>query len=302
MSFTDSNDEMGSSKFSSSKGTGLAVGGVGGVIVMLVAAYFGIDPKIISGIQQSTHSVSSPGNSSEEVTKALSKCVRNGKIIASELTNVPCKIYAAVSSANNVWSHPHPEAGWSNADAKKYLASEPNVKIFEGATQSGCGYANAQVGPFYCPADRTAYFDTSFFTTMLTKLGGSSGNLSQLYVVEHEIGHHVQNIMGFKARNHRSGATSDSVRLELQADCFAGFWASQADKGNNPLLKKITDKQLHDAITTAWAIGDDTLQSKAGRIEPSSFTHGKSEQRAKWFKIGYQGNYSACNTWNTSHI
>lgn len=168
----------------------------------------------------------------------------------------------------------------------------PRMVLFSTATQSGCGFANSQVGPFYCPADKTVYIDLSFFEE-LSRRFGAPGDFAQAYVIAHEVGHHVQNLLGISGQVHRAQqkagkveANDLSVRLELQADFLAGMWAR---KGQDK-FKFLEAGDIEEAMRAANAIGDDTLQKQAqGHVVPDSFTHGSSEQRMRWFMKGFKG-------------
>ena len=173
---------------------------------------------------------------------------------------------------------------------------EPRLVLFNGAVQSACGYTSSAVGPFYCPPDEKVYLDLSFFRDLKNKLG-APGDFAQAYVIAHEVGHHVQNLMGIsdKVRNAQNRvsqvqANQLSVRLELQADCFAGIKAHHADR-----QRQIIERgDIEEAINAAASIGDDRLQKQSrGYVVPESFTHGSSAQRVKWFKRGIQSGYSS---------
>ncbi len=174
--------------------------------------------------------------------------------------------------------------------------------LFTDATQTGCGYGDAATGPFYCPADERVYIDLGFFQALQDKLG-ARGQFAQAYVVAHELGHHVQNLLGIskKADGMRSaqGATSASVRLELQADCFAGIWAHSTQQRD--LLE---DGDIESAVGAAAAVGDDRLQRQAtGTVSPDSWTHGSSEERVRWFRRGYNaGAIPACDTFSATQL
>jgi predicted metalloprotease len=174
--------------------------------------------------------------------------------------------------------------------------------LFNGATSTACGYGQAATGPFYCPGDERVYIDLSFYDELARRFG-AAGDFAQAYVIAHEIGHHVQHQLGTTAaverRSQRQGESSASVRLELQADCYAGIWAHSTD--TRGLLEK---GDIDEALTAAAAIGDDRLQKKSGGVvAPESFTHGTSEQRARWFKTGYQsGRIEDCDTFRTQNL
>ncbi len=183
--------------------------------------------------------------------------------------------------------------------------NEPTMVLFNEAVNSGCGYANSQVGPFYCPADSTIYIDLSFFRDLREKFS-APGDFAMAYVIAHEVGHHVQNEMGISDQTHRAKqnmsdeqANALSVRVELQADYLAGVFAKHIE--NKGYLEK---GDIEEAITAANAIGDDTLQKQArGYVVPDSFTHGTSEQRVKWFMKGFEaGDLSEWDTFNTDDL
>jgi predicted metalloprotease len=187
---------------------------------------------------------------------------------------------------------------------KKYNANyvEPKLVLFRNSVKSGCGFASSQTGPFYCPADQKVYLDLSFFDE-LAKRHDAPGDFAQAYVIAHEIGHHVQNITGTisKVENAKQGLSDAKenalqVKVELQADCYAGLWAYYSKKDFN----SIEEGDIQEALNAASAIGDDTLQKKAqGYVVPDSFTHGSSSQRMAWFKKGFEGGtLESCNTFN----
>ncbi|TNC51148.1 hypothetical protein FHG66_06255 [Rubellimicrobium rubrum] len=174
--------------------------------------------------------------------------------------------------------------------------------LFKGATQSGCGGASAQTGPFYCPLDKKVYLDTDFFTTMERQLG-AQGDFAAAYVVAHEIGHHVQDELGILSeaqRGSQQGADSNAVRVELQADCFSGVWARYAQER----FGSLEQGDIEEALNAAQQIGDDTLQQESsGVVRPETFTHGTSEQRQRWFYAGYEsGDIGQCDTFNTRQL
>ena len=180
---------------------------------------------------------------------------------------------------------------------------EPSLVLFSDLTQSACGTGQSAMGPFYCPLDQTVYIDLSFYNDLRERLG-APGDFAQAYVIAHEVGHHVQNILGtmeqVQARGQQSGANSTAVRLELQADCYAGLWAHHADRAK-PMLQS---GDVEEALTAASAIGDDRLQRQTqGTVVPESFTHGTSEQRVRWFRRGLEtGDAKSCDTFNTATL
>lgn len=200
-------------------------------------------------------------------------------------------VAAILGSTEDVWGEIFASSG------RRYEA--PELTLFDGAVQSACGYATAAVGPFYCPSDRRVYLDTAFFAD-LARLGGP-GDFAQAYVIGHEVGHHVQNLLGTadKVRAAQGGAGEAGgnrlqVALELQADCFAGVWAHHANQRNHVL----EPGDVEEGLAAAEAIGDDRLQRNAGRrVTPDSFTHGSSEQREHWLGAGLDsGDPNACDT------
>jgi predicted metalloprotease len=183
--------------------------------------------------------------------------------------------------------------------------------LFHGSVQTGCGPATSEVGPFYCPVDKTAYFDTDFFQVLVDQFGSSGGPLAQEYVVAHEYGHHVQDLQGIlgRAQQDPTGAQGAGVRTELQADCYAGVWAHYAaitkqESTGVPYLEPLSDKDIADALSAASSVGDDRIQKQAtGRINPEQWTHGSSAERQKWFTIGYQtGDPNKCDTFATNNL
>jgi predicted metalloprotease len=187
---------------------------------------------------------------------------------------------------------------------------EKGLDTFSGATNTGCGQASSQVGPFYCPADRIIYLDTTFFQDVLQgQLGGPAGDFVEPYVLAHEYGHHIQNLTGTMGKvRTQQGPESDSVRLELQADCYAGMWARAAtsteDASGQTLIADVTEQDMAEALEAARSVGDDRIQQQSGgRVDPESWTHGSAEERQRWFQTGYQqGSMDACDTFSASQL
>ncbi|MDV3124908.1 neutral zinc metallopeptidase [Mycobacterium sp. 21AC1] len=272
-------------------GRGMAIGGgLGGLLVVVVALFLGIDPGTIMPQQQQMGTQGAEAQGFD-----LSQC----KTGADANDIVQCRVVATGNSVDGVWSQL----------IKGY--ERPHVRLFTGQVQTGCGPATSDVGPFYCPVDQTAYFDTDFFDVLKTQFGSSGGPLAQEYVVAHEFGHHVQNLLGVlgRAQQDPEGATGGGVRTELQADCYAGVWAHYAsvtrqESTGVPFLEPLSDKDIADALSAASSVGDDRIQKQAtGRINPEAWTHGSSEQRQKWFTVGYQtGDPNKCDTFATNDL
>jgi uncharacterized protein len=213
-------------------------------------------------------------------------------------TKQDCRVVAVVNSVQTFWTQEFERRGASYQTAR--------TQLFSGATQSGCGAASSETGPFYCPADGTVYIDLSFYGELQSRFGARGGPFAQAYVLAHEYGHHVQNLLGATDRvaaDRRTGPQSASVRLELQADCYAGLWASHATTtpgpgGGDPLVARLTEDNIADGLDAAAAIGDDRIQSRfQGRVDRESWTHGSAEQRQRWFTAGYRsGDLARCDT------
>ncbi|WHP17631.1 neutral zinc metallopeptidase [Cellulomonas sp. ES6] len=270
------------------RGRGVAVGGgIGGLVLVALVVLLGGDPSQL--LQGSTdgggEQVSQVGDCSAEQANS----------------DRACRLSATVQSLDAYWEKALPAAG-VQASAEQV---QPGVVEFEQATDTGCGAASASTGPFYCPPDRTIYLDLTFYDLLASRYGASGGPLAEMYVVAHEYGHHVQNLTGVFDRTDRSGTgdDSDSVRVELQADCYAGLWAGHAATTVDPdtgvtFLEPVTRGQLADALSAAAAVGDDHIQQQSGGgVDPDTWTHGSSEQRQRWFTTGYeQGTLAACDT------
>jgi uncharacterized protein len=250
--------------------------GIGGLVLALIAMYFGQDPSVVlDGMQGG-------GVQQEQVPYQESAAeARDREFISQVLADT--------------------EASWGEIFASVGRTyEEPKLVLFSGAVQSACGFAQAAVGPFYCPADRNVYIDLSFYDELKNRFG-APGDFAQAYVVAHEIGHHVQTLLGISERNHtarqratEAQANALSVQLELQADCFAGIWAHNADASRQIL----ESGDVEEGLNAASAIGDDRLQKQSrGYVAPESFTHGSSAQRVHWFKQGLEhGSLQGCDT------
>ena len=257
--------------------------GIGAVIVLtLIGWATGINPAALIGGAEVVQQTISPQQQAQQ-GKAGAPSDQSGTFVAKIL-----------GETEDVWSKQLPAQ-----TGTQYVA--PVLVLYSGQTQSGCGGAQSAMGPFYCPVDRKLYLDTSFFRDMKAKMGGG-GDFAYAYVIAHEVGHHVQNLLGLLPKvqqaeqnaGSKAEANDLSVRTELMADCLAGAWANHMNERHNNL----TDTDMQDAVNTATAIGDDRLSRAAGRAAvPDSFTHGSSQQRVKWLETGFkQGTIAGCNT------
>jgi hypothetical protein len=298
-------DARGGGGFGGMGGRGLAAGGGGlGLVGLIVVVLFnvlgggggsstGAPPGGLGSLGQGSNP------SSIDNTDLSSEC-RTG---ADANERSDCAIVADIDSVQAFWAAELPQQG------ARYTKS-PTV-FFTGQVNTGCGAADAGVGPFYCPADKKVYIDLSFFDELKTQFGAKGGAFVNAYVLAHEYGHHVQDLLGTSDRvNHgESGPNSDSVRLELQADCYAGVWANHATTvpaaNGRPFIEDLTQADIAAALDTAGRIGDDWIQSHlgSGGVDQSKFTHGSSAQRQKWFGAGYRsGDPDNCNTFETSNL
>jgi uncharacterized protein len=293
----DEDAQLDTSQVEDTRGSGfpggrVAVGGGVGLVGLLIALLFGLlngggDPgtgAVFPGVEQVQG----------DNTRLQGEC-RTG---ADANTKEDCRIVAIVNSVQSFWRDEFAQRGGQYQLAK--------TRLFSQGTQTGCGFASSQVGPFYCPNDQTVFLDLTFFEQLRSQLGAEGGPFAQAYVLAHEYGHHVQNLLGTMDRvgGDRQGAESASVRLELQADCYAGVWANHADEhpgpSGDPLVKPLTEADVAQALDAAAAVGDDRIQRRTqGRVNQESWTHGSSEQRQRWFTEGYQsGNMQRCDTFS----
>jgi predicted metalloprotease len=263
--------------------SGLVGGGIGSILLIIAALYFGVDPSfLIEGMQSSNVSTSG--------TQPTADDLRNDPLADM--------IAVVIADTEDVWG------GLFANQGRRY--ERPTLVLFTGSTRSACGLGQAAMGPFYCPADRKAYIDLGFYEEMRTRFR-APGDFAQAYVIAHEIGHHVQNLLGvsdkvrqMQARAGKAEGNQLSVRLELQADCLAGVWANRADKARGIL----ESGDIEEALNAASAIGDDRLQKQSrGTVVPESFTHGTSTQRQHWFRTGLQsGDPDSCDTFSVASL
>jgi hypothetical protein len=260
-----------------------AGGGIGIVVIALIAMYFGVDPSIF---------LSQVGPTSSVNTQQSTRQIPAAENELAEFVSV------VLADTEDTWK------GLFNQMGKTYR--EPRLVLFSGAVQSACGFAQAAMGPFYCPADQKVYIDLSFYQDLKNR-HGAPGDFAQAYVIAHEIGHHVQTLLGISEKVHSARKRLSqvegnrlSVMQELQADCFAGVWAHHANRARQIL----EEGDIEEALGAASAIGDDRLQHKSrGYVTPDSFTHGSSAQRVRWFKRGLKsGEVLDCNTFRADNL
>ena len=262
---------------------GIAGGGVGVVVIALIAMFFGVDPRVI--LQEAGQG---PAPSGQQQAVPVDPAQDKLKDFVS----------VVLADTEDTWGEIFQRGGSTY--------EKPKLVLFTGAVRSACGLAQSAVGPFYCPGDRKVYIDLEFYK-MLEKRFGAPGEFAKAYVLAHEVGHHVQNLLGISGKVHaamerssRERANQLSVRQELQADCYAGIWANHANRSRHILEAG----DVESGLNAAAAIGDDRLQKQAqGYVAPESFTHGSSAQRVQWFRRGLEsGELSACDTFKAGRV
>jgi hypothetical protein len=262
---------------------GLVGGGIGAIVLALVAMYFGVDPSVVLN---------------QAGTLAPTQTEQQAATFSPEEERLKEFMSVVLADTEDVW------VTLFRGSGQQYR--QPKLVLFSGAVQSACGFAEAAMGPFYCPGDQKLYLDMSFFND-LAQRHDAPGDFAQAYVVAHEVGHHVQALLGIsdkvQAARSRAGESEGNalqVRMELQADCFAGVWAYHANKARQILEPGDTE----EALAAAAGVGDDRLQKQArGVVVPESFTHGSSEQRMRWFSRGMQsGDPGKCDTFKAARL
>ncbi len=280
-------------------GRGLAVGGGGlGLVGLVVVVLFQVlGGGGSGGTSAATSVLQGLGSGQTADNSALEQSCDE---VADANDSVDCAVAADIDSIQDYWGQTL-GSGYQPAQ----------TVFFSGSVQTGCGGATSGSGPFYCPADGLVYIDLSFFDDLQTRFGAEGGAFVNAYVIAHEYGHHVQDLMGTNQQvdSRLTGPDSGSVRLELQADCYAGTWANHAetvpDETGQPLIVDITDDDIARALDTAGRIGDDFIQENlgSGTVDQGSFTHGSSEQRQRWFSTGYTtGDPARCDTFATDDL
>ncbi|MGH8775550.1 MAG: KPN_02809 family neutral zinc metallopeptidase [Jiangellaceae bacterium] len=273
-------------------GTIAAGGGVGAIAIALLALCTGANPASLLG---------DDGGQVQAQAGGIGTLETDCQTGADIDDNPDCRFVVYVNSIQDYWQDEFARRGSNYPMAV--------TTFFTGSVATGCGTASSAVGPFYCPADQGVYLDLGFFDELRTRFGGSGGNFAEAYVLAHEYGHHIQNLTGqMQQVQPGSGPTSGAVRLELQADCYAGVWANRAlstdTADGQPLITEISRQDIQDGLNAAGTVGDDYIQERfQGTVSPESWTHGSSEQRQRWFDTGLDsGRLESCDTFSTDQL
>ncbi|MFE3640554.1 neutral zinc metallopeptidase [Streptomyces sp. NPDC059169] len=291
----DDDAELDTSEVQDARGGGIPGGratiggGIIGFVALVLGLFFGVGPEQL-GLTEGGREPAADASSAAQVAQT---CRKGADANARD----DCRTVAVVNSVQDFWRAEFARRGARYPDSRTVL--------FRGRVDTACGAATSAVGPFYCPGDHRVYLDLGFFNDLRTRFGAGDGPFAQAYVVAHEYGHHVQNLMGTLrlAQDPQQGAGSNAVRVELQADCYAGVWAHHAtttpdERSGRPLLTQLTDADIQDGLDAAAAVGDDRIQERfQGRVTPETWTHGSAAQRQQWFYRGYRtGDMAQCDT------
>jgi len=270
------------------RGRGAAIGGGGlGIVGLLIALVLGVNPADLTGGGGGT------GGFAEDTAVSTGDLASECQTGADADANEQCRVVGIDNSLTAYWTGAVPGL------------EPPSTRIFQGSVTTGCGQATSAVGPFYCPPDQGIFLDLGFFDELETTYGAQGGDFAQAYVLAHEYGHHVQNVDGTSERSRRlpeqSGPQGASTRLELQADCYAGVWAANAQRDG---FLTFDDTDIDEGLSAAAAVGDDRIQEASqGRVEPESWTHGSAEQRQTWFRTGLsKADPRACDTFAAPRV
>ncbi len=284
----DDNARLDTSRVSTSRGRGrgAAIGGGGfGIVGLLIALVLGVNPADLVG--------GDAGGFAEDTAVTTGDLAQQCRTGADADADEQCRVVGIDNSLTEYWTR-----------AVRGL-EPPSTRIFSGSVTTGCGPATSAVGPFYCPPDQGIFLDLGFFDELETTYGARGGDFAQAYVLAHEYGHHVQNVTGTSERSRRlpdqTGPQGASTRLELQADCYAGVWAANAQRDG---FLTFDDTDVDEGLSAAAAVGDDRIQEASqGRVDPESWTHGSAEQRMRWFTTGMQkGALRACDTFSARQL
>lgn len=302
MSFNDNasldTSRMGGGGGGGGRGPVVAGGGLLGLIVLILSLFFG------GGLPGGEDPSGQQGQGQQQGGNDFEHC----KTGADANTYDDCRMVGGENSLNEYWKN-QPDLQRDLQRANAQFRGPQKTVVYSGVTQSRCGTASNQIGPFYCPLDESIFIDPDFFQVMEQQLGAENKPLAQLYVLAHEYGHHIQNLYGILEESQKDpkGADSGAVRVELMADCMAGMWVRHAsetkDKDGVALLKQPTEQEIRDALSAAKSVGDDTIQQRSGGgVNPDQWTHGSSRARQAWFLKGYQGqSLNQCDTFEVQN-